>query len=309
MLLHLGRQVLGEFQGPKEDQKPPHGCSSVCSNYDGRPLLGHAEDALAAVLNHIYIVSAHVTEEEPQGRYGTRSEGFTALCYAGYLPGFCMGYNHHGFVFSINVLFPTDVQADKTAPYFMTRALLAARTLEEAEVILRDPGVGAGDGFSVNMSFTCQVGGGGGVGWGCCGSGACEGSILFHNAEVAPPLPGQLESQISVLTVNTGEHVVHANKYLRLAVEEDKEFEDASSTHRQQRAQCCKDPDSKITLLELLSDTQDKEYPIFREGQDDIYTVTVGIFDLREKTWTFYMKNPQMSDQLTSLPLVFKWNS
>ena len=41
-------------------------------------------------------------------------EGFTALSYPGYLPGFYMGFNRHGFVHSINLLFPRHVQPDKT---------------------------------------------------------------------------------------------------------------------------------------------------------------------------------------------------
>ena len=62
----------------------------------------------------MYLVSAHIREEEPQGKLGTQTEGFTALCYAGHLPGFCMGYNHHGLVYSINVIFPQKVLAGKT---------------------------------------------------------------------------------------------------------------------------------------------------------------------------------------------------
>ena len=77
-------------------------------------LLGHTEDALPETLNHAYIVSAHIHEDTPQGKYGTKDEGFVALCYAGHLPGFCMGYNHHGLVFSINVISPQKVVAGKT---------------------------------------------------------------------------------------------------------------------------------------------------------------------------------------------------
>ncbi|XP_047739657.1 uncharacterized protein LOC108665674 isoform X2 [Hyalella azteca] len=286
MLLHVGRQMLGGGAPTQTSSKPPHGCSTVCSNYPGRPLLGHTEDALNEVMNHIYIVSAHITEDQTTSPGQARSERFTSLCYAGYLPGFCMSCNQHGLVFSVNVLFPTHVHVAKTPPYFLTRALLAAQTLQEAEDVLKDQGAGAGDGFSVNMAFTRQ-----------------EGNILFHNAEVAPPLPGQNESQLSILTINTGEHFMHANKYLRLSVPEDLEYEDASSSHRHARAQACPEPDCRAALLELLSDTQDAEYPIFREGQEGVSTVTLGIFDIREGTWSLYMKNPRTSSLLVSLPI------
>lgn len=87
------------------------GCSSVCCNQKGAELLGHTEDALAPLLNYWYLVSAHIQEEDGQGRWRTREERFTSLCYAGYLPGFAMSYNHHGLVYSINI-----IQAEKLVP-------------------------------------------------------------------------------------------------------------------------------------------------------------------------------------------------
>lgn len=77
-------------------------------------LLGHTEDALKDTLNNVYIVSATISEEEPQGKLGTQKENFTAFCYAGDLPGFCSGYNSHGLVFSVNVIRPRRVLSGKT---------------------------------------------------------------------------------------------------------------------------------------------------------------------------------------------------
>lgn len=33
-----------------------------------------------------------------------KEEKFISLCYAGHLPGYTMGNNHHGLVYSINTL-------------------------------------------------------------------------------------------------------------------------------------------------------------------------------------------------------------
>ncbi|RXG58749.1 hypothetical protein Avbf_16220 [Armadillidium vulgare] len=158
--------------------------------------LGHTEDALPGTLNHMYIVSAHIKEDTPQGKWKSKEEGFIALCYAGHLPGFCMGYNHHGFVYSVNVIFPKNVLAGKTPRHFITRALLSAESMVEAQNILRDRGVGSADAFSVNMIFTKQ-----------------EGDHVFHNAEVGPA-EDCLESPLSVLTISPGEFLVHTNTYV-----------------------------------------------------------------------------------------------
>lgn len=49
-------------------------------------------------------MNAHIISEEPQGKWGVTEEHFTSLCYAGHLPGYTMGYNHHGLIFTINTL-------------------------------------------------------------------------------------------------------------------------------------------------------------------------------------------------------------
>lgn len=88
------------------------------------------------------------------------------------------------------------------ARHFITRALLSASTFEQAQKILRDSGVGAGDGCSINMTFLKQ-----------------DGDRLFHNIEMAPSEPGQNQSQLNVLTASRGEHLIHANKYVGIRLD------------------------------------------------------------------------------------------
>lgn len=77
-------------------------------------ILGHTEDTFADALGHFYLVSAHIIENEPQGKWKTKEEKFVSLCYPGFLPGFTMNYNHHGLVYSINVIHARDLYAGKT---------------------------------------------------------------------------------------------------------------------------------------------------------------------------------------------------
>lgn len=74
-------------------------------------ILGHNEDALSETLNHWYLVSAHVIEPD------NKEEKFTSLSYAGFLPGYTMGYNHHGLVYSINTLSAATLRSGKTRKY------------------------------------------------------------------------------------------------------------------------------------------------------------------------------------------------
>ncbi|KAJ9586090.1 hypothetical protein L9F63_020287, partial [Diploptera punctata] len=253
-------------------------------------ILGHTEDALADVLNHIYFVSAHIISDTPQGRWKVTEEHFTSLCYAGSLPGFTMSYNHHGLVFSVNVISAKTLVSGKTPRYFLTRALLAAENFAQAQQILRDVGCGAADAFSINMTFLNQ-----------------EGDRLFHNAEVGPAVDGTNESPLNIFTASPGEHIYHCNKMLIMKYEDGEQMIE-SSNHRHQRMDCFSDPKTRKDVINMLGDQADKIYPIFREMGDSDYvkTVAVGIFDCVKKTWSIYSDNPKTSDPVLVLPLQLK---
>lgn len=68
----------------------------------------HTEDALTEDLNHFYFVACDI-----DGPNGTK-EKFTSLCYAGHLPGYTMGYNQHGLVYSINTIQALNLRSGKT---------------------------------------------------------------------------------------------------------------------------------------------------------------------------------------------------
>lgn len=91
-----------------------NGCSDLSINGEDQVLLGHTEDTFEEMMNYLYLVSATISEEAPEGRLGTRTESFTALCYPGHLPGFCLGYNRHGLVSAINVIVPLKVFPART---------------------------------------------------------------------------------------------------------------------------------------------------------------------------------------------------
>ncbi|XP_012256665.2 uncharacterized protein LOC105686426 [Athalia rosae] len=264
------------------------GCSSIVCNQPGQEILGHTEDALGATLNHWYLVSAHVVEE------GLREEKFTSLSYAGFLPGYTMGYNHHGLVYSINTLSAKKLRSGKTPRYFITRSLLGVENFVQAQKTLRNEGYGAAEGFSVNMTFLTQ-----------------EGDRMFHNAEVGPVEPNATESQLSVLTASPGEQFFHCNKYLRLRVSEDDGPIIPSSEHRM--AAISRHPPAKTRqdIINILGDQTDNEYRVFQEfGPDDpIKTIAVGIFDCIEKTWSIYTDNPKTNDPVVVISLQLNNNN
>ncbi|XP_058815800.1 beta-alanyl-dopamine/carcinine hydrolase isoform X3 [Topomyia yanbarensis] len=287
-LLHMDDILPVAVEG-RNSINQPIGCSTICVNEPDCEILAHTEDALSEVLNHYYFVSAHIVSDSPQGKYNVTEERFTSLCYAGHLPGYTMNYNHHGLVFSINTLSASKLHGGKTPRHFITRALLSSENFVQAQQILRDNGVGAADGCSINMTFLKQ-----------------EGDRLFHNAEMGPAERDQ--SQLNILTASPGEHIVHANKYLRLPVPEVTGLIIDSSVERMKTFNSFKPPKTLNDVIRMLGDQSAKEHTVFREkdAKDIVKTICVGIFDCRKRTWSLYSDNPKFNAPLVVLPLVIR---
>ncbi|XP_011629908.1 uncharacterized protein LOC105422297 [Pogonomyrmex barbatus] len=282
-LMHLD-DILPNVVGMQGNALPV-GCSTIMCNQPGHEILGHNEDALKETLNHWYLVNAHVIEA------GYREEKFTSLCYAGFLPGYTMSYNHHGLVFSINTISAAVLRSAKTPRYFITRALLGVENFVQAQQILRNEGYGAAEGFSVNMTFLTQ-----------------EGDRMFHNAEVGPAEVGADRSRLSILTVSPGENTSHCNRYLRLKVAEIKKAMLESSISREKTISKYPPIKNRQDVISVLSDQTDKDYRIYREydsaGADDrVKTIATGIFDCVERTWSIYTDMPRCNDPLLVIPM------
>ncbi|XP_012233522.1 beta-alanyl-dopamine/carcinine hydrolase [Linepithema humile] len=280
-LMHLD-DIVPNVTGELQENALPVGCSTIICNQPGHEILGHNEDALGQILNHWYLVSAHVIEA------GHREEKFTSLSYAGFLPGYTMGYNQHGLVYSINTISAAVLRSGKIPRYFLTRALLGVENFVQAQQTLRNEGCGAAEGFSVNMTFLAQ-----------------EGDRMFHNAEVGPAEPDAARSQLNILTVSPGENTSHCNKYLRLKVAEVKGMIITSSIRRMQAI--CKHPPvkSRQNVIDILSDQTDDEFRVYQEinSNDRIKTIATGIFDCIERTWSIYTDRPQCNEPILVIPM------
>ncbi|XP_057335239.1 beta-alanyl-dopamine/carcinine hydrolase [Microplitis mediator] len=281
-LMHLDDIIPNVINGEMASTKQPVGCSSIICNHPGQEILGHNEDALSETLNYWYIVCADIVEP------GYKKEKFSSLSYAGFLPGYTMGFNYHGLVFSINTLSAKTLRSGKTPRYFLARALLGVENFVQAQQTLRNKGYGAAEGFSVNMTFLEQ-----------------EGDRMFHNAEVGPVEKGSDESQLSILTASPGENIFHCNKYLRLKVPEVDGVIIPSSEHRMSAILRHPRPRTRREVIDILTDQTDNEYRVYQEfGPDDyVKTIATGIFDCVKRTWSIYATKPKYNEPLVVLPI------
>lgn len=166
---------------------------------------------------------------------------------------------------------------------------MAAENSDQAFEIIKDSGVGAADGCSINLTFLNK-----------------HDERKFYNIEIGPALPSSAESQIDIRTFVDGESSVHCNNYLRLKVPECvDEFMNATKERTKTMEKFSK-PKSLHGVLQMLGD-QTAEHWIFRDrpGPGN-KTICVGIFDLKKHTWSLYKDNPKTNDPLVVLPLDLK---
>ncbi|XP_038216136.1 acyl-coenzyme A:6-aminopenicillanic-acid-acyltransferase 40 kDa form isoform X1 [Zerene cesonia] len=279
--------IIGTINDNHIPRNDTGGCSSLGIQTPNEAVLAHTEDAFSETLNHFYIMSAHIIPTQEDRDHGAVEERFASLCYAGHMPGYTMGYNENGLVFSINTLSPMILKPGNTPRTFITRALLSAKNLEDATKILTDEGLGAGNGCSVNMIWTDE-----------------NGERSLYNVEMAP----DLTSNKSLLNIKKFENdvLIHTNKYLRLQLKEvDGPIIDSSNA-RLEAIFKHPTPKTRDDLQDILSDTTRQDFQVFQEKDDSIIkTIAAGVFDLKEKTWNIYINKPNASEPVAILPIRF----
>lgn len=126
---------------------------------------------------------------------------------------------------------------------------------------------------------------------------------------MGPAIIPNKESQLNILTVSPGECIMHCNKYLRLKVPEVEGLIIDSSIERMDTFQKFGKPKTKEDVVNMLGDTSAKDHQVFRDNpgvEEFLKTICVGIFDMKEKTWSLYKDNPKTNEPLVVLPLVLK---
>ncbi|GBP87596.1 hypothetical protein EVAR_99651_1 [Eumeta japonica] len=296
-LLHMDDIIETIEEGRSSAPPAAVGCSSIAVLRPGVAVLGHTEDSFEDALNHWYVLSAHILPSDEEREQGAGEERFASLCYAGHLPGYTMGYSAAGMVFSVNTLSPRMLRPGRTPRVFLTRAMLAAKSFEDAQRILLDEGLGAANGCSVNMLWT---------------GGQGTKAFSLHNIEVAPSRTEEARSQLDIRCYSrvpdaaAAEPLIHCNRYERLKVEEVRGPIILSSLARLKTIHSYATPTARAQIAKILSDTSGPDYRVFESRKNRrVLTIAAGIFDLESRTWSVYMDEPATSEPVAVLPLLF----
>eukprot|EP00483_Globobulimina_turgida_P012045 UN12067 len=180
---------------------------------------------------------------------------------------------------------PNAVTIQARATYLLSRATLDAHSLDEAVGIIQNyDNAAIAYGASLNIGYRAE-----------------NGQITMANVEIS-------KNEVSVQYYGLEQeesYGSHFNMYLRESVSQKV---DESSVHRLQRTQTLVAENALNTVRDvenILGDTQDSSYPIYRTSQspDGSYTVATAIFDVGRQVLHVYEDcNPKICEQAFVFP-------
>eukprot|EP00297_Palpitomonas_bilix_P007293 CAMPEP_0113875328 /NCGR_PEP_ID=MMETSP0780_2-20120614/4887_1 /TAXON_ID=652834 /ORGANISM="Palpitomonas bilix" /LENGTH=414 /DNA_ID=CAMNT_0000861317 /DNA_START=29 /DNA_END=1273 /DNA_ORIENTATION=- /assembly_acc=CAM_ASM_000599 len=258
-------------------------CSDIMVKMsDGRGVEAHNEDNDESLASSYIVVQQVSHPEEPfrgEGRYEVPMESsrFVSFNYPGQLSGVAFGFSTHGFGFTCNSEFPKAMSLTGVPINGLSRALFDVGSIDDAVLALTTANVATG--FSINLFEFGET-----------------SQQRIVSVEVAP---GGLSS---VRVIQNDSKYFRANQYRSLNVEQ---TADASSIHRLQREQ---EMPSPLTfekegvegvvkgMFDILGDTADAKYPIYRDGKEPdtgVITLATALFNLKDAVMEVYTDNPK----------------
>ncbi|XP_077989942.1 beta-alanyl-dopamine/carcinine hydrolase-like [Glandiceps talaboti] len=233
-------------------------------------LLTHSEDADRRCTNG-YLVGVHIKSQDAN----TKEEKFISYCTPGELPGYTFGFNQHGVAMTCNTLVQKNYTDNAIVSSFVGRATLGASNLTEVvDVIKKSPGIASAFNFNVGVL-----------------AGSSDDDAIVYSIECAN---SETESLVNVAEYEGFDY--HVNLFKRLQVEDG--AIGTSSGHRQQRINEFKIPECSNDMLEIMSDTNNEDYPIHRgrSKQDSAVTAVVAMFDFKREILSLFKDNPKKTN-------------
>ncbi|XP_041376020.1 uncharacterized protein LOC121388648 isoform X2 [Gigantopelta aegis] len=282
--------ISAELYAVMKLQDDYSGCSDVYVNFPNSAAICHNEDGDPLVKDRGYLVHAIIADKQS----GHVLENFTAYTYPGILPGNAFGFNSHGKVFTVNALYPRLVKPNQIPRCVLSRAMLSIKTRVELEDLFMT-GLGTAYGFNVNFADLLNT------------------TQVFVDYEITPQngkkssLVGRREIGVQrsphQKTDQTGRYF-HFNMFEILNVSQ---FSNSivSSQHRKARAFSLPSPRDIPGALNILGDTFDAKYPIYRSPRptDDESTEATAVFDVLHCLLYIYKTNPKSGQPLLTITL------
>lgn len=207
---------------------PVDHCTDIYFDDGKHKLFGHNEDGDKLVKDNAFLCHVQITDQNNH-----TLNDFTAYFYPGYICGLAFAWNADGLVFSENELFPSKILIGGLLNSFLSRETYNAKNIEQVIQILSVSNRAFG--FSLNV-------------------GSVKDKKIV-NIEFSPDA-----IDVKIIQGNYS----HTNLYKHLTTPQS--YTDPSSFHRQARIDQLPSVQSAANIRSILGDTNDKQYPIFRNS-------------------------------------------
>lgn len=240
----------------------------VTATGHSRAIIGHNEDLGPEYKAFSFLVTIHQPYAAAAEAAGT-AHTITAFVYPGAPLGFTFGWNNAGMVYSCNGIFPAP-RTGGLGRYFINRYVLEATSFDEALSRLRSVYKDAALGFGTTL-------------------GKARSDVVY-NVEIGPGV-------MSIVRVPPGESLLHSNMYSHNDTVHVYNNFAQTTTHRLTRAHQLPPPMTREAVVDILGDTLDPVFPIYRDGKkpDFLSTSATVIFDLENARAEVFGGNPKFT--------------
>lgn len=230
----------------------------------GGPIVGHNEDLGPVYKDYSFLATIH----QPYVEKGS-ARTITSFVYPGAPLGFTFGWNSAGVMVSCNGIFPRPNPAG-LARYFVNRYILESASVEDALARLESVKKDLALGFATTISKAR--------------------STKVVNVEMGPNV-------MSVVEVRKGKSLIHCNMYSHEDTVNVFNNFAQTSTNRLARAQELNEPMTSDDVINILGDTNDPVFPIYRNGNkpDFLSTAASVVFDIEKARVMIYGGNPKFT--------------
>jgi hypothetical protein len=260
-LLHLRSEINGILNRNETMVMPEElNCMDIILNDGNTRSIAHNEDSASRIKSYAYLLKLNIIGQP----------SITAYTYPGMIPGNAFGFNSYGTIITTNSESPIDVKNRGIARAFLNRDFYSAKSSSDIISMVTQAKNQTAAGFAVNFGNINET--------------------MLYNLETAP---NQLSTRI-VCKLNP--RLAHFNLYQRISV---REHQDPSSVHRKNRYDQFPAVQTQKDVLKILGDTQDNDYPIYRNAKSPdtgVITSATVYFDLKIGTMTIYIENPKESE-------------
>ena len=266
-----------------KENKEIAGCTDVYVNRTGLRILAHNEDGTPGSERYNFCAAVTIVDEKDGSKI---LEEFITYMYAGMVPGYSCNATKE-FVITCNTLIPQARNHKGVPSAIVIRKLLSCKSIEDLSSAVKCEPYGSAYGYNLNIA-------------------EIQGTEMWSMEVVARETGTDYLLHEIPMASDTGLcHYFHCNTYKHITTEELAMGE--GSIARGKRCEELPPPRVYGDVTNILGDTANSKYPIYRGEDPTVYTaktVCTALFNITERKLFAYLNNPKQNKPFEVIPFL-----